>query len=183
MRTTTSPAPTRLAIGEHPHMTIGTPFEDLYIDGLWNLQAGARVMLVTLPRMADLISQQDLAAVLHDGLGQTSHRVERLEAMLVHFEGPARVHAAEVEALIGHGARYVAGWPSGSVRDIALGAVARIAWHYAIPEYELAAALAESIGYHQHAIDLRTMLANVCQIDETLHRIIEAHIAAHAPRG
>lgn len=183
MLATPTPAPARLPVSNHPHMARRTPFQDLYIDGLWNLHAGACVMLITLPRMANLVSQQDLAGVLRDGLGQTSHRVDRLETMLAHFDGPARVHAAEVEALIGHGARYVAGWPSGDVRDIAVATVARIAWHYAIPEYQLAAALAESIGYSQHATDLRAMLANVRLIDEALHRVIETHIPARSARS
>jgi ferritin-like metal-binding protein YciE len=183
MRSVTSPTPAPLATGQHSPMKTRTPLVDLYVDGLWNLHAGASVMLVELPRMAELVSHRDLATVLRDGLAQTSHRVERLEAMLIHFEGPARVHAEEVEALIGHGARYVAGWPSGDVRDIAVGTVARVAWHYAMPEYQVTAALAESIGYKQDAIDLRTMLANVRLMDETLHRIIEGRIAAGAPRA
>ena len=153
--------------------------QDLYVDALWNLHAGARVMLVDLRLIADTVADQELAGAAYDYLAQVHHRLQRLEAMLARFSAPARVHAEEMETVTRHAVRYMASWGSGDVRDIAAGTVYRAAVHYMIPQYQLACALARSLGYTTHAADLEPMREALLASDEVMRHLVEQRINAH----
>ena len=149
---------------------------DLYVDTLWNLYATTNVMIVVLPRMADAVSHPELATVLRDALGQASHAAERLKAMLSHFPGPARVHATEIDTLIGVAARQLVSWPRGDPRDVALSTVVRCAIHTAIPGCELAVVLAETNDLPEHAGELKALRDQMQATDERLRRAAEQRI-------
>ncbi len=153
--------------------------EDLYVDALWNLHAGAQVMLVDLRLIADAVADQELAGAAYDYLAQVHHRRQALEAMLARFSAPARVHAEEMETVTRHAVRYMAFWGSGDVRDIAAGTVYRAAVHYMIPQYQLACALARSLGYSTHVADLEPMLDSLLSTDEVVRHLVEHRISAH----
>jgi hypothetical protein len=157
---------------------------DLYVDALWNLDAGTRMMMVKLPRMADEISNQELATVLRDTLGQASHAEAQLTVMVSHFAGPARVHAVEMESLLGDTARRLADWAPGDPRDLYLNTVVRSVIHTAIPECELAIALAEVVGFPQHLGELKVFRSQMQASDESLRRMSDQQIRATSrPRG
>jgi len=157
--------------------------QDVYVDALWDLRAGAEVTLRSLSPMVPAVSDHELAAALQVFLGQVSHRLQLLEVMVARFSVPARLHAEELETLAGHAMRFLADGPAGEVRDIGIATVCRAAIHYAIPEYELASVLARALGYEKHAADLEPMLAAVLATDKTIARLVEDQIRAHAPHA
>jgi ferritin-like metal-binding protein YciE len=160
-----------------------TSLQDVYVDALWDLRAGAEVTLRSLSPMLPAVSDHELAAALQGFLGEVSHRLQLLEVMVARFSVAARLHAEELETLAGHAMRFLADGPPGDVRDIGVAMVCRAAIHYAIPEYELACVLARALGYEKHAADLEPMLAAVLVTDKTLARLIEDRIRAHAPHA
>ncbi len=120
---------------------------ELYLDLLWNIDASTRIMLAKLPTMASIASDPELATLLRDCFGLASHRHGELETILARFNQPARVHAAELETLIGNATRRLSGWAPGEAKDIALTVVVRTAIHMAIPACEIAMNLAAAVGY------------------------------------
>jgi ferritin-like metal-binding protein YciE len=157
--------------------------QDVYVDALWDLRAGAEVTLRSLSPMVPAVSDHELASALQVFLGEVSHRLQLLEVMVARFSVPARLHAEELETLAGHAMRFLADGPAGEVRDIGIATVCRAAIHYAIPEYELATVLARTLGYEKHAADLEPMLAAVLATDKTIARLVEDQIRAHAPHA
>jgi ferritin-like metal-binding protein YciE len=156
-------------------------FPDLYVDLLWNLFGGAQLMKAKLPAMADTVSDQHLATLLRDTLGQASHAADQLTAMLAQFEGPARVHAAELETLLGDAARRLPDWPPGDTRDAVVTTVVRCVMHSAMPGCELAIVLAEVIGLTQHIDALQALHGQMRATDDSLRRLIDRRIrASHA---
>jgi ferritin-like metal-binding protein YciE len=157
--------------------------QDVYVDALWDLRAGAEVTLRSLSPMVPAVSDHELASALQVFLGEVSHRLQLLEVMVARFSVPARLHAEELETLAGHAMRFLADGPAGEVRDIGIATVCRAAIHYAIPEYELATVLARTLGYEKHAADLEPMLAAVLATDKTIARLVEDQIRAHTPHA
>jgi ferritin-like metal-binding protein YciE len=156
-------------------------FPDLYVDVLWNLRAGARVLTATLPLVVERIAYHEIATVLRDLWGQASHAEEQLSTVLSHFGGPARMHAAEMETLIGVAMRRFGNWPRGDAHDVAASMVLRSAIHTAIPGCELAIALAKAIGFPQHVRGLEALRAQMQTTDDNLRRLSEQRIRqAHA---
>ena len=151
-------------------------FPDLYVDVLWNLHAGARVLLATLPVMVERIADRELATVLRDLWGQASHAEEHLMTVLSHFDGPARMHAAEMETLIGVAMRRFGGWPRGDVHDVAASTVVRSAIHMAIPGCEMAIVLAKTIGSPEHVGGLEALRSQMQATDDNLRRLSEQRV-------
>jgi ferritin-like metal-binding protein YciE len=151
---------------------------ELYVDALWNLHIGAHLMMAKVPAMADAVSDEELSTALRDIVGEASHAAKELLAMLSHFAGPARVHAAELEALVGDAARTLAAWPSGDPRDVAVSGVVRTALHSIMPGCELAIVLADVVGFPQYVGTLEALLHQTQTTDENLRRLGEERIRA-----
>jgi ferritin-like metal-binding protein YciE len=151
-------------------------FPDLYVDVLWNLRAGARVLMATLPVMVERTTDREIATVLRDLWGQASHTDEQLNTVLSRFDGPARMHAAEMETLIGVAMRRFGSWPRGDPHDVAACAIVRAAIHTAIPGCELAIVLAKAIGFAQHVGGLEALRGQMQVTDDNLRRLSEQRI-------
>jgi ferritin-like metal-binding protein YciE len=152
---------------------------ELYVDLLWNIDASTRIMLAKLPTMASIASDADLATLLRDCFGLASHRHAELEAILSRFDQPARVHAAELETLIGNATRRISGWAPGEAKDIALMSVVRTAIHMAIPSCEIAMNLAAALGYETQVEPLASLrqdlLTRDAQFESIVRRLLDAH--------
>ena len=152
---------------------------DLYVDVLWNVDASARIMLVKLPGLASAASDQEVATVLRDCLGVTSHHHAALERILAHFGKPSRAHDVELEALLGRAAQRLSELASSDTKDLAVCAVVRTALHMAIPQIEMAMNLAGALGYEAHIEPLASMLHDVLTTDGTLATIVRSRLDAH----
>ena len=165
----------------------------LYLDLLWNIDASARIMLTKLPVMADHATDVDLTTLLRDSIGVVSHHQFTLQNILKRFDQPARVHAAELETLVGHAAG-LADWPAGEVRDVALSDVVRTVIHMAIPPCEIAMNIAGALGYETQIEALASFHHDLLNTDGRLIGIVRGlldahtrwtgtHIAAGSPRN
>jgi hypothetical protein len=112
-------------------------------------------------------------------LALTGHHHDALEAIVLRFDRPARLHAAELETLLGTGAREISYWPAGETRDLALASILRSALYQAIPTCELAASLAGAFGQSGHVAELNRLREDIAATDAQLERMISARIAAH----
>ena len=102
-------------------------FPELYFDLAWNLAASTRIMLLKLPSFVAAVSNPELVALLGDSLALTNLHNAALEAIVASLDRPARLHAAELESLLGTAGREFGAWPRGEVRDLALTSVIRAA--------------------------------------------------------
>src|SRR5579862_1741013 len=105
------------------HDTITThavSLAELYLDTLWNLHASCGIMVAKLPTMAAIVSYPPLATALLGGWRVAGEHRDVLEGMVSRSGEPARVHAAEMEALLGEAARQFGGWSTGDARNLAV---------------------------------------------------------------
>jgi ferritin-like metal-binding protein YciE len=153
---------------------------ELYHDMLWNIDASARIMLAKLPGMASIASDADLATLLRDYFGLVSHHHAALESILARFGQPARVHAAELEALVGNATRWLAERPSGEAKDVGLCAVVRTAINMVIPACEIAMNLAATVGYETQIETLASLRQDLLSSDARLVSIVRGLLDAHS---
>jgi ferritin-like metal-binding protein YciE len=153
---------------------------ELYVSLLWNLKASAAIMLIKLPALAAAASAPQLATLLRDCIGMTSHHHDALERILARFDRAAPGHAAELETLLGSAARQIADWSPGDVRDVALSSIVRCAIYMAIPACELAIDLARVLGYTAHINELTQMRSDMAAVDSRLQLMIRARLATHS---
>ena len=147
---------------------------ELYRDLVWNLAASARTMRLKLPAFASAASDPDLLILIADVLRRATESASALEAIASRADRPARVHAAELEALLSTAGRETAGWASGKAHDVALAAVLRTALHLAIPSYEVAMSLAPVVGYAAHRRALSQLGAGLGALDSRLQEIVQS---------
>jgi ferritin-like metal-binding protein YciE len=153
---------------------------ELYLDMLWNIDASTRIMIARLPMMASAASDSDLATLLRDSLGAASHHHAELETVLARLNRPARVHAEEIETLVGNATRQLSEWESGEPKDIALCAVMRAAIHTTLPVCEIAMNLAAVLGYETQIEALASLRQDLLSKDEDLVSIYRGLLDAHS---
>ena len=153
-------------------------FPEFYFDLVWSLAASARIMSVKLPSFVSAASSPELVTLLDDCLALTNHHNDALEGIVARLDRPARVHAAELESLLGTAAREFGGWPRGEVRDLALTGVLRSAVYMVIPTCELAISLATRLGYDHHVAALTRLREDIAATDSRLQLSIQTQIAA-----
>jgi len=153
---------------------------ELYFDMLWNIDASTRIMIARLPTMASDASDGDLATLLRDCLGSSSHHHAELETILARFDKPARVHAAELETLVGTATQQLSEWEPGEPKDVALCAVVRTAIHTTLPVCEIAMNLAAVLGYDTQIEALASLRQDLLSKDATLVSICRGLIDAHS---
>jgi ferritin-like metal-binding protein YciE len=153
-------------------------FPEFYFDLLWNLAASARIMRLKLPGFITAASNPELATLLGDCLAMTSRHGDALEAIVSRLDRPARLHAAELESLLGTAAREFGDWPPGQLRDLALTAVLRGAVYMVIPACELAISLAARLGYDHHVATLTRLREDTAATDSRLQLAIQTQVAA-----
>jgi Domain of unknown function (DUF892) len=164
-------------------MALYPPVESLsqlYLDVLWNLASKATMLRVKLPAFASAASDPELVALLGDALGRSTEAANTLEATASRFERPGRMHAAELETLLGTVATEIAGWHAGKPRDVALTSVLRSAIHLSIPACELCISLAPVVGYPAHERVFARILNDVTTLDGRLRAIIYSLLGTHA---
>jgi ferritin-like metal-binding protein YciE len=154
-------------------------FPELYLDLVWNLAASSGIMRLKLPVFATAASDSELVAVIGACLTITIEHHDALEAIVSREDRPARVHAAELEDLLGTAARQFAGQSSGPVRDVAFASLLRTVLHLAIPSYELAATLAGELGYDSQDRTLGRFRDEIATVDSHLERITQRLVMRH----
>ncbi len=153
-------------------------FPELYYDLLWNLAASTRIMRLKLPGFITGASSPDLVTLFGDCLALTSHHEAALDAIVSRLDRPAHLHAAELESLLGTGAREFGAWPLGDVRDLALTSTMRAAVYMATPACELAISLAARLGYDHHLPTLTRLREDIAATDSRLQLAIQTQVAA-----
>jgi hypothetical protein len=153
-------------------------FPEFYFDLVWNLAASARIMRLKLPAFIAAASSPGLVTLLGDCLALTGHDNAALEAIVSRLDRPARLHAAELESLLGTAGREFGDWPPGQVRDLGLTGVLRAAVYMVIPTCDLAISLAARLGYDHHVATLTRLREHIAATDSRLQLAIQTQIAA-----
>lgn len=158
-------------------LTVGSSVDalrELYQDLVWNLAASSRTMRLKLSAFTSLASDLDLVATFAEALRLSAEHADALQALASRTDRPARVHAAELESLLGTAARLTGDWQSGRARDVALALVLRTATHLAIPSCELAMSLAAVVGYPAHRDTLSMLRSDLTALDARLRIVLHS---------
>jgi hypothetical protein len=158
-------------------------FPEIYLDLLWNLAASTRIMRLKLPSLIAAASNPELVAILGDCLALTGHHEAALNAIVSHIDRPARLHAAELETLLGTADRELNGWSRGEARDLATTNVVRTAVYMATPTCELAMSLAKLFGNRHQVAALTRLREDITLTDSRLHAALRTQVTAHPAAG
>jgi hypothetical protein len=154
-------------------------FAEIYLDLLWNLAASTRIMRLKLPTLIAGASNPELVTILGDCLALAGHHDAALNGIVSRIDRPARLHAAELETLLGTADRELSGWSRGEARDLAVTNVVRTAVYMAIPTCELATSLAAALGYRHHVTALSGLRQDIAMTDSRLQAVIRTQVTAH----
>ena len=154
-------------------------FPEIYLDLVWNLAASTRIMRLKLPALMTGASNPELVAILGDCLALAGHHDAGLNGIVSRIDRPARVHAAELETLLGTADRELSGGSRGEARDLAISTVVRTAVYMAIPTCELATSLAVVLGYRHHVAALSRLREDIAVTDSRLQLVIRTQVTAY----
>jgi hypothetical protein len=153
---------------------------EFYLDLVGNLAASSRIMVLKLPAFATAATDGELVGIVGQCLTLSIGHRDALEAIVSHLDRPPRLHAAELEDLLGTGAREMSGWRPGTIRDLGLAGLLRTALHLAFPSYELARSLAAELGYESQDHTLSRLRHEVGSIDSHLQRVTQQLVTGRA---
>jgi len=154
-------------------------FPEIYLDLLWNLAASTRIMRLKFPKLIAGASNPELVAILGDCLALTGHHDGALNAIVSSIDRPARLHAAELETLLGTAEGELGGWSRGEARDLAITNLVRTAVYMAIPTCDLAMSLGAVLGYRHHVAALSRLREDITVTDSRLQLVIRTQVTAH----
>ena len=146
--------------------------EDVYADQLASLRSAEQQLVEALPKLADAASDKKLKQAFVQHLAETEVHLERLGQVIATWG--SRVPKAACEAmrgLVSEGEKVIGAAGPGTVKDVALIAVAQCIEHYEIAVYGTARALADQLDQREARELLSQTLDEESQADELLTKL------------
>ncbi|WP_029032242.1 ferritin-like domain-containing protein [Salinarimonas rosea] len=142
---------------------------DLYLVELQEMRSAEDLMARTMPTLARRASNEPLARMLSDDVGETSAHRDRLAAILGGHGADAGEHRDQsMAALVAEADKWSGMIEDPACRDTALIASAQRLQHYEIAAYGSLATWAKQLGFEEDLAVLLDILDEEKKADETL---------------
>ncbi|MCU1258972.1 MAG: ferritin-like protein [Bryobacterales bacterium] len=144
-------------------------FEELYVLQLQQLVDVERMLIESLPVMADAAHSADLGAALLVHLAQTKAQAKRLEGILTAMgEDATGIECEAMQGLIGEAEDIVESFDESPLRDFALIGAGEKVEHFEIAAYGTARSLARFLGRQDAVMLLEETLDEEKEADKKL---------------
>jgi ferritin-like metal-binding protein YciE len=157
---------------------------DLFRETLRDIYYAEKMILTSLPKMAEAARSSDLRAAFEKHERETEKQVERLEQVFALIEEPAKGKTCDaINGIIDEGKEIMKEFKGSPALDAGLLAAARAVEHYEISRYGTQKTWADELGLAKAVDLLNETLQEEVKTDETLTHLAQAAVNQEAQQA